>query len=365
MPYDESSEFIDNDQQVNPPKDIVAYNELRSCADLYRMFKTGKLNIQPEFQRDVVWDPSDQTRFIDSLMKQLPIPSMCFSLDYNTGEWQVIDGLQRMTSIIKFLQDDAWKLSDLSDVNPEIANTYVRDIRYSSNDKVKLLYERVENLTLPVTIIRCDYLKQSHQNYLFTIFHRLNAGGARLNNQEIRNCIFSGKFNTLLKKLNEVKEWKQIIKYKTEKQNRYTKIEMILRFFAFYYALDVYSGGLAGFLNDFMHENRNPTDAQLMEYENIFNRTIKGMAANIPELMKGKFSNTFIHTLMHGYAKNISHLEDPFSSNRVHLYFERLSTAEVFTGDDIKYGVDKRVKFNTRLKKAEEIFSGIENASGH
>ena len=64
-----------------PPADIVSYNELRSCADLFRLFDTEKLEIQPDFQREVVWKPNDQSRFIDSLVKQLPIPSMCFSLD--------------------------------------------------------------------------------------------------------------------------------------------------------------------------------------------------------------------------------------------------------------------------------------------
>ncbi len=80
---DQSFYEEDRDQPI-PPNDVVAYNELRSCADLYRMFATGKLEIQPDFQREVVWKNDEQSRFIDSLVKQLPIPSMCFSLDYNT-----------------------------------------------------------------------------------------------------------------------------------------------------------------------------------------------------------------------------------------------------------------------------------------
>ena len=79
-----------------PPADLIAYNELRSCADLYRMYRERQLEISPEFQREIVWSTPVQTRFIDSLVKQLPIPTMCFSLDYKTQKWQVIDGLQRM-----------------------------------------------------------------------------------------------------------------------------------------------------------------------------------------------------------------------------------------------------------------------------
>ncbi|MCP4348580.1 MAG: DUF262 domain-containing protein [Desulfobacterales bacterium] len=94
-----------DDIDKTPPSDIVSFNELRSCADLLRMYDAGQLNIQPEFQRDVVWSNSMQTRFVDSLIKQLPIPSMCISLDYKTQERLVIDGLQRISSILFFLSE--------------------------------------------------------------------------------------------------------------------------------------------------------------------------------------------------------------------------------------------------------------------
>ncbi len=68
-----------------PPADIIACNELRSCADLYRMYRENILAIRPHFQCEVVWRNPAQTRFIDSRVKQLPIPRMCFALDYTRG----------------------------------------------------------------------------------------------------------------------------------------------------------------------------------------------------------------------------------------------------------------------------------------
>jgi Protein of unknown function DUF262 len=100
----EENTFYEDDSPELLPPDIIAYNELRSCADLFRMNIQGILVIQPEFQREIVWKPPAQTRFIDSLIKQLPIQSMCFSMDYKTFKWQVIDGLQRMATIINFCQ---------------------------------------------------------------------------------------------------------------------------------------------------------------------------------------------------------------------------------------------------------------------
>src|SRR5438552_13974766 len=107
----EKESFEEDDSPEVPPSDVIAYNELRSCADLFRMKTQGILEIQPEFQREIVWKGPAQTRFIDSLVKQLPIPSMCFSLDYKTQKWQVIDGLQRMASIVRFLSGEDWILS--------------------------------------------------------------------------------------------------------------------------------------------------------------------------------------------------------------------------------------------------------------
>ena len=176
----ERRSFEEDDSQELPPPDVVAYNELRSCADLYRMFKQGILNIQPEFQREIVWKGPAQTRFIDSLVKQLPIPSMCFSLDYKVQRWQVIDGLQRMYSIIRFLGGDPnWTLSKLEDIEPELSNKPAQ--RFLDKDSTLYIFmQRVENLALPITVLRCDYSKKSHTNYLFTIFHRLNTGAMKL-----------------------------------------------------------------------------------------------------------------------------------------------------------------------------------------
>jgi hypothetical protein len=177
-------DFTEDDYNETPPGDIVAYNELRSCADLHRMHDEGILNIQPEFQRDFVWKPADQTRFIDSLIKRLPIPSMCFALDYKTDRWIVIDGLQRMSTIVRFLRGDDWRLSKLEDINQEIAGKSAARMK-NSTGSLRALFSRVQNQSLPINVLRCDFSKKSHMEYLFTIFHRLNAGGVKLNNQSM------------------------------------------------------------------------------------------------------------------------------------------------------------------------------------
>lgn len=269
----EENSFQEDDSPEIPPPDVIAYNELRSCADLYRMHTQGILQIQPEFQREIVWKNPDQTRFIDSLVKQLPIPSMCFSLDYKTQKWEVIDGLQRMATIIRFLSGEKSTLSQLDDIDPKLSGQSVSKFVDESSD-LHPYYTRVENLTLPITVLRCDYSKKNHTQYLFTIFHRLNTGGMKLNNQEIRNCIYAGQFNQLLKELNKNSAWMKLNKMKREVGYRFTKQELILRLFAFHDRYASYKGRLARFLNDYMDDNKNP----------------------IPQFMRGNWVRSCNHT---------------------------------------------------------------------
>ena len=91
---------------------------------------------------------------------------------------------------------------------PILSGKTVSEIR-DGTPSLRKFYDRVENVSIPVTILRCDMSKVSHSEYVFTIFHRLNTGGSKLNNQEIRNCIFSGPFNDLLAILDKQFTWRR------------------------------------------------------------------------------------------------------------------------------------------------------------
>ena len=104
-------------------------------------------------------------------------------------------------------------MSKLPDIDKKISGQTISKFQIEKSP-LHDFYTRVEDLTLPITVLRCDYSKKNHMRYLFTIFHRLNSGGMKLNNQEIRNCIYSGKFNNLLKELNNNDDWISINKIK-------------------------------------------------------------------------------------------------------------------------------------------------------
>lgn len=341
------------DSNIMPPADIVAFNELRSCADLFRMYEKKQLTIQPDFQRNVVWTTSAQTRFIDSLIKQLPIPSICISLDYKTEKRIIIDGLQRMSSIIKFLENDNWRLSRIDDIDSKLSGKLVSEIK---RDNYKL-FERVENAVLPVTILRCDYTSQHHMDYLFTIFHRLNTGGIKLNNQEIRNCIYNGSFNRLLKNIANSQDWR-IIFGETKAIDRFDNEEIILRVFAFREKLDSYTGNLAHFLNHFMSKNRELNEVNQDEYQHSILTILSIINTKADDENRRRISEygkTLKEGLLVGLIKNI----DNITAASLEHFNEMLSSfhnAPEFNEENIRDGLSAKDKVQSRLSKAISIF---------
>jgi hypothetical protein len=358
-----SSEDNNNEQDLSfeeediaepiSPEDIVAYNELRSCADLVRMYLNGKLEIQPDFQRDFVWKQPNQTRFIDSLVKQLPIPSMCFSLDYKTGKWKVIDGLQRMSTIIRFLGTEEWRLNDLPEILPALRLATNQELS-TGNEEQRQLFARVEDVSIPVTVIRCDYSKMSHMRYLFTIFHRLNSGGVRLTNQEIRNCIYTGEFNNVLKEFDKENEDWQFVKRKVwGSMERFRSIEILLRTIAFGERLDRYDGKLARFLNDYMHEQSNKSPENFIDLVETLALICK-KARKILDSEPGKAPLMLVEAVLVALYVNSKTLIER-SQQDLELRYADLKRLPAFT-DRARYAVSSVENVRKRLDGAIAAF---------
>jgi uncharacterized protein with ParB-like and HNH nuclease domain len=352
----ENEEIVQDDHNESPPSDIVAYNELRSCADLYRMADEGNLIIQPDFQRDFIWKGTDQTRFIDSLVKQLPVPSMCFAFDFKQNVWIVIDGLQRISTIIRFLAGDDWKLSSLDDIDPALKSKSAAALKNSKSGENKILFSRVQNQALPVNILRCDLTKRSHNEYIFTIFHRLNSGGIKLNNQEIRNCIYSGAFNDALRELDRNPDWRTINQMKDGENYRFTKQETILRFFAFMERRADYKGSVAKFLNDYMFDKRNIDAIELGTKKLMFSQVAVVMREIFAEQVPPRLPGTVLEAAMVGIANNLPHVTQ-LSQQDKRARFDELRAHPSLSAEFLAEGLSKPDRVDARLNAAVEIFA--------
>ena len=350
----EKAEALDEIKATIPPEDIVAFNESRSCADLFRLYQKGQLDIQPKFQRGIVWSDKEQALFVDSLIKQLPIPSLCISVDVKTQKRLVIDGLQRMWTIIHFLnfENDDWKIPKTSEIDPDISNQKVSDIQKHS----PVLFDKLENLTIPITVLRCNYDKSDHMAYLFQIFRRLNSGGSKLLNQEIRNCIYTGNFNDFLREFAQCNQWLDFAKTtkKAVEKARFGNEERILRFFAMLSNWKNYSGNLARFLNNYMENKRNLSSKEIDDFRSVLTRTINiAMKLNIPtHIHKNK---NLVEAILVGIASNISTLEK-LQESEIDSRFQQLQQTRPFS-EDIREGMAHTIKVKERISESIRIWS--------
>lgn len=224
-------------------------------------------------------------------------------------------------------------------------------------EKHPSIFGKVENLTIPVTVLRCDSTKSNHMEYLFTIFHRLNTGGNKLTNQEIRNCIYTGSLNDLLRNLVKYNEFRDIFGLKDEKGYRFAYEEFVLRFLAFTEKYSFYDGKLSQFLNTYMEERRNLDSSDLGNMESLFERTTKIIFEKIaggkalPKLSKATYEALFV-----GVAKNIDALEQATKTQLAGM-FKKMRGETEFDPENLKNAITTKDKLIARMNKAIEVFS--------
>lgn len=229
---------------------------------LYNKKKRGRLVLQPDFQRQYVWDSTKASKLIESAILLIPLPIIYLS-EEKDGKEYVIDGQQRLTSFFSFIDGafpDAkpFKLGGLTvcvDLNGRKFSELTEDLQ----DKIR--YYKIRTIT---------FLKNSSDDLKFEIFERLNTGSVQLNDQELRNCLYRGPFNVALKAMAADPDFMHICALK-EPDKRMRDIELVLRFCAFYHKTYLnYKPPIKAFLNQEANERRNISDNDLTELQGAF-----------------------------------------------------------------------------------------------
>jgi hypothetical protein len=206
--------------------------------DLYDRYCEGDLILQPDFQRYFVWDAQKSSRLIESVLLDLPLP-IVYLAEEAGGRESVVDGQQRLTSFFTFF-DGQWALTGLK------LNANLNGKRF--NDLDRQLRLKIRRAALRVTTI----LKDSDEELKFEIFERLNTGSVALNDQEMRNCIYRGGYNNLLKKMAADGDFLYLLGL-TQPERRMRDVELALRFAAFFHAgPQHYAAPMRRFLNEEM-----------------------------------------------------------------------------------------------------------------
>jgi len=179
-----------------------------SFGELMSMFLDGDLFITPEYQRVFRWHPFQQTRFIESVLLGIPIPPIFVAEDQN-GKWELVDGLQRISTIFAFfgiLEGRPEKNNSVlteGELVPELFGQTYSTIPIKLKTTLKRSVCRVE-------IVRWD----STEDVRYELFNRLNTGASPLTDQEIRNCIFRAypvDLNSVLKEVADNDKFENLI----------------------------------------------------------------------------------------------------------------------------------------------------------
>lgn len=186
---DEQEEKLDYpDLKIKIDKDQYSIYEMK------RKYDRGKICMDPSFQRNFVWKNKQMSELIESVIIGIPLP-LIYLAESQRGDLVVVDGRQRLTTFIKFLNDE-FRLNGLrilKDINGCCFSDLEKEKRYSK------YATNIEDFQLVVQVIKYP----TPDKVRFDIFDRVNRGGTPLNKQEMRNALYQGQSTQMLKELSE------------------------------------------------------------------------------------------------------------------------------------------------------------------
>lgn len=220
---EEEEDFYSDDDLYN----ISSWGADLSFREIISMYDEGEL-VKPELQRKYVWDKPEASRFIESLLLGLPVPSI-FLANTKDNRKLIIDGYQRVMTVFDYVtgvwqtDNKVFKLSNTEKINERWRGLAFGELNPTDQRKIR-------STTIHAIIFE-QKSPADNDTSLYQVFERINTGGRTLLPQEIRNCINQGKFNDLLFRLNKNLDWRELYGSKKE-DSRMRDLEFILRFLA-------------------------------------------------------------------------------------------------------------------------------------
>ncbi|CNE95180.1 DUF262 domain-containing protein [Yersinia enterocolitica] len=304
-----------SEEQGNEPYEYVKERKVviqpydYAVRTLMDMIIEEDLILDPDYQRKYQWDDLKASKFIESISLNIPVP-VIYLAEEKDGSFSVIDGQQRLTSLFRFM-----KASDIEGVftDPSILPLTINGLKIlpEFNGKTYLELDRIFKSTIAKRPIRCIVvLNESDEALKFEVFERLNTGSASLTDQEVRNCVYRGAYNSLIKKLSSYDKFQELLSLPAHSLKSMKDSELVLRFLAY---RDLgptveYSDNYSEYLNIHMEENRGLSPSRINEIDAIFKGTVdliyevlgSGVAFRKPKNRNNPTDNGFAHNVING-----------------------------------------------------------------
>ncbi|MEX5219865.1 MAG: DUF262 domain-containing protein [Nitrospira sp.] len=222
-----------------------------------------ELDLTPDFQRKAgIWKEGAQSRLIESVLIRIPLPALYMDAT-DEDRWLVVDGLQRLTTLKRFVLDQNLRLKGLEFLTPYEGKTF--------DELPRHLRRRIKETQVTVFLIE----KGTPESVKFNIFKRINTGGLPLSGQEIRHALNQGQVTEFLSRLATSDEFLKATDYGI-RDDRMADRECVLRFLAF--TLKPYDGYRHNDLDTFLHETmaeiNHMSKKQLYELEEQFRHSM-------------------------------------------------------------------------------------------
>lgn len=301
------------------------------------------------FQREYVWPRPKADKFVESLLLGLPVPGI-FLVKEASGRFLVLDGHQRLHTLHRYYKGSInGREYRLENVQERFVGMRFKDL--DTGDR-----RRLDESIIHATVVRQDEPSQD-QSSIYMIFERLNTGGVELQPQEVRVALYHGELVRVLKSLNDESAWRNL--YGT-KSKHLKDMEMILRFFAFYYRSEQYRSPMKDFLNRYMAENRNLDRQSEADLRQVFCSTtavldsVLGRRAFRP---KRAVNAAVVDSLMTGVAKRLRSGEIKDPARFRDRYESLLANREYVAATEAGTSQDANVK--ARMALAKDAFMDV------
>jgi hypothetical protein len=240
---------------------------------LLARIRRGVLDLAPDFQRFAgIWNEVAQSKLIESLLLRIPLPTL-YAAESGEESWVVVDGIQRLTAIARFVDPSIVGASPLRLRGMEYLRSYEGD---TYRQLPGALQTRIDETELIIHLIRAGTPEQVK----FNIFARLNTGGTPLTLQELRHALIPGRARTLLKELADGEPFRHATQGSVKPQ-RMADREMVLRFLAFRLTepSDYPRGDLDDFLRQAMKRLNDLPEQQIKRLSDDFARSMSDAVA--------------------------------------------------------------------------------------
>ena len=313
--------------------------------------------IIPHFQRRFVWTQIQSSKLIESFLLGLPVPPIFLYASRGDNTLLVVDGQQRLRTIGYFYEglfgeEDGgrrrvFRLTGLHPKSPFAGKT-LEDLREAD----QAAFNKLNDSVLRAFVIK--QLNPRDGSSIYHVFERLNTGGTLLHPQEIRNCIYHGRYNDLLLSLNEAKPWRQIFG-QIQPERRQRDVELILRFFALYHGTGAYERPMKDFLNQYMKEEQHASDRTCKGHRSLFTRTVERLLEHLgprPFHIRAGLNAAVCDSVMTAFAHHLDDIPQNMSER-----YDRLK-------EDADYllwvgsGTTEKTVLTNRLERAANVLFG-------